>query len=490
MNKLPSRPSDGRRFSDYFKLGKSQAELDFVDIPIATDLPLFCDPYSFVIENDPWFIRANNVIVDFFEHLITFIRTDKEEQALKVLGHVGEVNEVHLGFSVGRPRGSGIGADKAADLYRKLRESQAAKSGRLRDLSDCDLFVHGIGPDNISDLTINIVRGLLLDYTASQCANYGVQTKRIQGGFQWNPDDRRWQNGYAELPVVDDKPVILIPKAAVRYQLSLDHQKYYKDFVLDFLRAEHLAAEDGLVQVLKGGRRRVTQKDLKARYPVSKNYLFEFSEQHPEVLAEFKKKASKLSRPLSNVELEGKQGEPKEVDYEAIADALVRIPPGRRSASDFHAQVFGALEAIFYPELRNFLKEREINQGRKRVDIVANNSQRDGFFGDLACVHRVLCPYIMIECKNYAEDPSNPELDQLLGRLGNKRSQCGLLVCRTVENWERMKNAAIDAYKDHGSVILVLTDEDLVEMLKARARADSVAISNRMHEKLRDIQLT
>jgi len=34
------------RFSQVFKLKKSQAELDFVDVPVNADIPLFVDPFA------------------------------------------------------------------------------------------------------------------------------------------------------------------------------------------------------------------------------------------------------------------------------------------------------------------------------------------------------------------------------------------------------------------------------------------------------------
>jgi hypothetical protein len=477
------------RFSEYFGLAKGQAELDFVDIPISTDLLLFCDPYSFVVERDPWFIEANDLIVDFFETVLGFVRSGDRDAAMRLLAHVGEVNEIHLGFSKGPPRGSGIGSEKAGDLYDKLKRSKAVSTGRLRDLADCDLFVQGIGADNVSDMTASVIRSLLLDYTAGQCRQLGIPTRRVQGGFCWDSESKQWGNRYAELPIVNGKAIILLPKASVRYQLALDHQEFYDDFVLDFLRAEHERVGDGLVNVLKNGKRKVYKKDLKEAHPHSKEFLFEFAEQNPEVLAKYKEQASKLSRPLSDLELELRQQQPKMTDYVLMAQTLTAIPPGRANATEYHHHVQGVLEAVFYPQLRFFQCEQEVNQGRKRIDIVANSSQNSGFFGDLSAMHQLKCPYVMIECKNYSDDPQNPELDQLLGRLNDLRGRVGILACRTVQNAERMQKACTDALKEDSKLILVLTDADLIRMLTMKGEGNSEGISQLMHEKLRAVTM-
>jgi hypothetical protein len=42
------------KFSQHFKLGKDQAELDFVDVDPERDLELYVDPYAIEIRDDEW----------------------------------------------------------------------------------------------------------------------------------------------------------------------------------------------------------------------------------------------------------------------------------------------------------------------------------------------------------------------------------------------------------------------------------------------------
>ena len=54
------------KFSEYFKLEKNQLELDFVDVFIDGDIPLFVDPYFISRRNDEWSINATEEIRCFF----------------------------------------------------------------------------------------------------------------------------------------------------------------------------------------------------------------------------------------------------------------------------------------------------------------------------------------------------------------------------------------------------------------------------------------
>lgn len=54
------------RFSEYFQLGRSQAELDFVDVNTDRDTKVYVDPYAIEIQNDLWAEKASGYIRTFF----------------------------------------------------------------------------------------------------------------------------------------------------------------------------------------------------------------------------------------------------------------------------------------------------------------------------------------------------------------------------------------------------------------------------------------
>jgi len=206
-----------KRFSEIFGLSLEHPQLDFVDITPAGDTPLFIDPFAISLKEDQWSFACHQHITHFFQTALDYIRADKESEARALLNGMSEPNETCLGVSDGTPAGRGVSGKQALDLYANIARSQAAKTGLLEELAECDLFVEGIGPDKISDITTNIIRRLLIEYTQAQCNLHGIELKGIYPtGRFWDIEDRCWRSDYAAMPVVNGQRLILVPKYSVR----------------------------------------------------------------------------------------------------------------------------------------------------------------------------------------------------------------------------------------------------------------------------------
>lgn len=214
-------------FSAFFGLNKSQPELDFIDVDPARDMPLFIDPYAISIRDDGWSRQCNDYIVSFFQTALDHIRQDRKDKARQLLNGLNEPNETCLGLSTESPQGRGVSGKQALDLYEKLSESQAARTGLLSELAECDLFVEGIGRDKISDITTNIIRRLLIEYTQKQCELHGIQLSgSVASGKLWDMDEQTWTQSHVSLPVINGKKIILVPKSIVRFRLCLLIRQY------------------------------------------------------------------------------------------------------------------------------------------------------------------------------------------------------------------------------------------------------------------------
>src|ERR1700723_951072 len=125
-------------FSTAFGLGKTQPELDFVDVSLQRDNRLFVDPFAIAQEIDRWSRDAATTIGAFFHQVIEDIRTGQEENARALLLNLREPNETRLGFSRGRPQGAGIGSTQADQIFEALRDSGAVRTGFITSLEETE----------------------------------------------------------------------------------------------------------------------------------------------------------------------------------------------------------------------------------------------------------------------------------------------------------------------------------------------------------------
>jgi hypothetical protein len=265
------------RFSAFFGLTNEQASLDFVDVDLSTDTRLYLDPYAIEIRDDQWSAACGDHIRSFFTDVLNALRDGNGGRAMHLLGNLHEPNETRLGQSRHTPQGRGVGDHKAREFASALRRSRAFETGILADIAEAELFIEGVGPDTISDLTTNILRGVLAEYTADQCALHGVAVNTVHSlGPAWNVQQSRWEAKSYQLPVHRGRPILLVPKFSVRHGLSLDSQEFYNHHMLEFLRAENLRSGSGLVHTFKNGRREVFKSALKEIHPFVKDELANF----------------------------------------------------------------------------------------------------------------------------------------------------------------------------------------------------------------------
>lgn len=453
------------KISEIYNLNKTQNELDFVDIDIEKDKAVFIDPFFLSTKKQPWCIDATRIIKSFFQHAIDLIKSDNIDEARSIFIHLNEINETCLGLSKTKPRGRGIAGGDAEKIFDSILESRAVETGLVEDLEDTAIFIEGISKDKVSDMATNIIKNHLIEYTKTQCQLWNIDLiPNVPSGYFWNPITKIWDNIYTERLIINEKPLLLVPKIAVSFHKDYIDKQYYQHFVLNFLQDEHIQKGSNLVKIRKLSEEKfVTKKDIiRTEAQFSKEFLRNFTKNHQEVFKKFKEEKGRKVKPISNEELE-------EINIVEVVDFLINnlksITPGGDEASTYHRLMIGILELIFYPSLNNPIKEKEINEGRKRIDITFDNAADFGFFYTLHNIHQIISRYIFVECKNYSDDPSNPEVDQLSGRFSVNTSKFGFLVCRTIDNKERFLNRCIDIWKQKNELIIPIIDDDIILIL-------------------------
>lgn len=456
------------RVSTLFRLQHSQPGLDFVDVPADGDIRLFIDPFALSQRPDDWSRSAHTTIVTFFQRVISAIREGRHAEGIDLLRHFQEPNETRLGLSRGASHGAGIGPTQAQALFEALARSSAVKTGFIQALEDCELVVEGVGPDKISDLTTNIIRRHLADYTLTQCELHGIPTMNLPLAPYYSLASDAWVADYFPLPMAAGRPLLLVPKVIVRYSPASDPRDYY-EYVVSYLQSEALSASTSLVHALRNGSRVVYKTAVKAAYPLTKAFLLQFSLEHPEVLSAYRDRLSHFEHAGANDLLEPGEEQPVASAY---ADALRSILPGSDQAPAYHSLMVGLIEFMFFPSLLSPRKEVEIHEGRKRIDILSENGAFRGVFERLHRIRKVPCAFVPIECKNYRAEVANPELDQLSGRFSTRRGTLGLLFCRRFDDRELFIKRCRDTFSDDRGLIVPIDDERVLECLSMLERGE------------------
>lgn len=453
-----------KRVSEYFKLGRSQASLDFVDVDIRRDAALFVDPRALRLIPDQWTDECVALVRDFFHHVLQEIKAGRNERARELLAALKEPNEVHLGFSKAHSRGTALGPDSAEDVWQALSESEAVQSGLLEDLEDTILMVENISSDRVSDITINLIRGPLIRYTQAQAQLHGIPLEDgVDSGPLWDPDAHDWYQEFVQLPVTPAGRLLLVPKAIVRSEMSYSHGEYFRHFVLTHLQGVERTANSGLVQLLKNGKTRVTKKSLVEKYGKGKKVTVDITRDYPEILQRYRASKSRQRNLLLSHSQLAAQARSVPPDWDALLAAVTGVGPGRDGASAYEKAIEALLTALLYPGLTFPDPQFPLHEGRKRVDIKFTNSAQTGFFRWVG--QHYPCAHVFVECKNYTREIANPELDQLAGRFSPSRGMVGLLVGRRFDDKPAFLRRCRDTALDQRGFIIALDDDDLAVLV-------------------------
>jgi hypothetical protein len=475
------------RVSQHYSLGRTQGSLEFVDVDVDNDVALFIDPGAIRLLGTTMSQECASLLQNFFQTVLAAIRAGNDDDAKDLLATLNELNETRLGYSAAGSAGRGMGRELATAVHGRLSASRAVQTGLLNDLEETALFVPGIDRDIISDIVTNIVYGPLVAFTQTMCAKYSIPTLPGIAYYRW---DRRgtWAADQADLPVAANKPLVLVPRSFVRRRRNvLNAAGYYDHHVLPYLQQRHLDANTELVRVLKSGERRApSKKTLREQHPDVKGTNTEITAADPGLLRAYREDAERRFDPIGHTDL-GQATGAGPPDFDGLLAEVLACTPGAADATRYQHAVERLLTALLYPALDNPVLEQRIHHGRKRIDIDYTNIATRGFFHWLHAVFGVNASYVPVECKNYTEDPANPEFDQLAGRFSIQRGHVGLLCFRSSADKDLIVQRCADAAVSGRGYMLPLDDEDLKALVDERKQLADGQDFRFLHDRFKQI---
>ncbi len=435
--------------------GVSQYEVDFVIPRLGVDVPVGIDPFLLFKSRDPDLRSLHDILIRTFELGLQLIRKRKLEDARDLL-RFPEVAEIGLGYTRKGKKGSGLGGFLSDLIIDTLDQSPAMLERGVRHIEELQLISTGIGPDRVSDMTASLIKSFLISYTQKQCELWKIPLK---GGTPiahvFDPQKYIWEDGYFDLPIssFDSTPMLFVPRRIVRALPWINYDDFVKLEFATYLRARAAKKRisSGTIQTKPGSKEevvRVTRREIERvdRY------------------VKFKEERSVDAQPTT--------GFVEESGFSAERDRLVAtlqsISVGHSGATEYQQAILEILNFLFNPELIDGELEVRTVDGTERRDIIFTNDSDATFWDCVRSEHSAL--YVMFETKNTPSIEA-PALNQTATYLGDRLGRLGFVVTRSAPSEAAMRKA-FSIYNDSSprKIILVLSDQDLLQMIEMKLR--------------------
>lgn len=208
-------------FSDFFNVAPEKIEEYGAFNPsLINDLPLFIDPFLLFNSDKVEYQRLHDEIIEY----VAFLRDRSEEKGIskgliKAWFLFPEVKQTWFGYSKIGNGGSGLGPKFAQSLNENLNtvftnfgSEEITNGSHLEKLC---LIRDGVGRDNISDFTTNLIKKFLLEYTQRFSAlhiNDCHLAQHMVDKVEFNYKTRTWISRTYTLPTFNGDYVLLTPK--------------------------------------------------------------------------------------------------------------------------------------------------------------------------------------------------------------------------------------------------------------------------------------
>lgn len=237
-------------FSDFFDVAPEVLEeYGAFNISLIKDLPLFIDPFLLFDSEEAHYQSLHDEIIRYLK----FLRDVSSDESISAglldnWFRFSEVKQNWLGFSKTGNNGSGLGTDFASSLRRNLHcvfgDFGSESITRGSHLEKLCLFGNGVGRDHISDLTTNLIKKFLLEYT--QAFGQAHIRPEFRRDFPidkvtFDYEKRRWMRATYNLPILGNDFVLLTPKDI----LTKDEAWINRGDLLNRLKEVYTALPDG-----------------------------------------------------------------------------------------------------------------------------------------------------------------------------------------------------------------------------------------------------
>jgi hypothetical protein len=234
-------------FSDFFGITPEVvSDYGAFNISLINDLPLFIDPFLLFNSEKPEYRILHEEMIDYVRFLKSQSISDLPVGLIKAWFHFPEIKENWLGYSKNGNGGRGLGPTFARSLKRNLSTvftdfGEELSSGS--HLGKLTLIKNGVGRDQISDFTCNLICGFLAHYTEKFALEH--ISKKHLGKFNiqkvsFNKTTSSWASRQFTLPKFGNQFVLLTPTDLLtKDEAWISHQGFVEDYSTVFASVDN-----------------------------------------------------------------------------------------------------------------------------------------------------------------------------------------------------------------------------------------------------------
>lgn len=420
------------RLNDFYGISFAQEDVDFGIPFIDEDIPLYIDPFLLWKSPSQQDNSLHLSLINSFNYIGNqFLKND--DNSIKTIIQISECNEIGLGSSKTK-NGKRIGEKLASEilsLYKLI--PQISKSGFIH-FEEVQLLVNNIAEDRISDITANLIKSFLIDYTIDQCEKHNIPISKI-AIEHFDNKTFKFKTEEVFLPQNPNtkQPILLVPKRWLRYSTYINYDSYFNGFYTKEVKTDGVFPDR--VKILNFNR---------DNYDLVQTYI---------KIKERQKDDCKNDPLFKQIPV---------LSAKRKLNTIIKLPTGKTDNADkeYENNLCPLLASILYPHLDFAQEQSRTASGVAIRDLIFYNSCTELFLKE---IHKTYdCRQIVFELKNVKE-LNNDHIDQLNRYLKDSFGSFGIIFTRNNPPQKVIRNT-VDLWSAHRKCILIMTDEDLKMM--------------------------
>lgn len=418
------------RLNDYYNLPFTQNEADFAIPFLDEDIPLYVDPFLLWKSPSQQDNALHSQLINSFNNLGRLFSTD-ETKAIEILINISECDEVGLGESPSK-KGKKIGKELACNVLSIYKDIPQINKQGLSHFEEIQLLVENISKDRISDISANILKSFLIDYTIQQCEKFQIPTQNTEISYF---DLKNWKiiSEKISLPCNPNlgTPILFVPKRWLRFIPWINFEDYF---------ANYISTSDRLSKGL----------------PINRVEILEYNRKNYGLIQGYIKAKLLVQKDCKN--------DPLFTQIPILSSkrkltTILGLSTGKTDNADleYERNISPLLASMLYPELDFAQTQSRTDSGVLIRDLIFYNNISHPLMKEF--YEKYECKQIVFELKNVNEMDST-HINQLNRYLTNEFGKIGIIFTRNKPPKNVYKNT-IDLWAGQRRCILIMDDEDL-----------------------------